>query len=632
MLKRFVSLFGSLGRYQLRAVLATCDLIILNFSVWLAMIARWGHLDWAQNWRTVLLMTLAPAAGVAGFFFVRLYRHVTRHFDWEGDKLIFLCVSLSSLLLGLGAFLLNEHDIPRSVIFLYPLFGTLLVSGTRRLMRLALTGSGHSLPPNAAPRDIRNIAIYGVNDATSALIRSVRRSHDLEVVGLVDPNPELWRQFVSGIRIHAPEQLPKIIARFDIRHILLATQNVSRSDRLKLLSLANSSRIDVRVLPPVEDIALGRVTVNNLRNVEALDLLGRAPIPPQPELMAHSIRDRCVMVTGAGGSIGSELVRQILLQKPKRLVMLDASEANLYFVQSEIASILQKNTDLHRLEIVAILGSVTDEALVKRSIGANKVETLYHAAAFKHVPILETNALVGVWNNAIGTEILVAAAESSGVETFVLVSTDKAVRPSSVMGASKRVAEMLVQAHAARSTATTFCIVRFGNVLDSSGSVVRLFRRQIAAGGPLTITHPDVVRYFISIPEAASLVIQAGAMAKGGEVFALDMGEPLKIVDLANMMIRLSGLQPRNRENPDGDIEMTFVGLRPGEKLFEELYLSTTLQGTAHPRIHSVSEPFIDADKLRTYLRDVKTALANGEPNVLQEILEKLVEGYQRKP
>jgi FlaA1/EpsC-like NDP-sugar epimerase len=361
-----------------------------------------------------------------------------------------------------------------------------------------------------------------------------------------------------------------------------------------------------------------------------LNLLGRDPVPPDPALLARCVAGKNVMVTGAGGSIGSELVRQILRQGPRTLVLFEASENALYEIESEVrVAIGALPTGAERPTIVAVLGSVLDPDLVARTIGLHAIHTIYHAAAFKHVPIVEVNPVVGFRNNTFGTLTVAEAAERAGVERFVLISTDKAVRPSSLMGASKRLAEMVLQARADEpGQRTTFTMVRFGNVLDSSGSVVRLFRKQIARGGPVTVTHPGMIRYFMSIPEAATLVIQAGAMATGGEVFVLDMGEPVKIDDLARSMVRLMGREVRDTNNPQGDIEINYVGLRPGEKLREELLIGANTAGTEHPRIQRSMEPYLSLDKLESVLEQLRATLVAGEPMVLQALLHKTVEGY----
>jgi len=595
------------------------------------MTLRWGYLYVAPTWDVFALLATVPCIAVGAFFFAGLYRHVTRHFGSSGDQIIFLCVGISALALGLGPFMTGAEGIPRSVLFLYPLLGALIVSASRRVIRKLVAQAGIPLPPSAPPGAIRNVIIYGAGQTGHALLAAVRRTRDMEVVSFVDPDPTLWRQYVGGVRVHPPERLARIVQSHKASQVLLAMDGATRKDRMRILSLFEDSTVDVRVLPAMEEIVSGRVAVSELRRVEAADLLGRSQIPPHPELMARTIDGRCVMVTGAGGSIGSELVRQVLDYGPRCLLLLDANETNLYDIEVEVNAILKRRAGVKRpVEIVTALGSVLNDGLVRRLLEAHAVETVYHGAAFKHVPIVERNALAGVRNNTIGSEVMLNAAADCGVKNFVLISTDKAVRPSSIMGASKRVAEMLVQAKAAeRVDGTTFSIVRFGNVLDSSGSVVRLFRRQIEAGGPVTVTHPDAARYFICVAEAAALVIQAGAMARGGEVFALDMGEPVRILDLAKLMVKLSGLQPCDAANPNGDIEIVFTGLRPGEKLTEDLYSAGCAQATDHPRILRIREQANGAGALPSGLGDLKMALSHNDPDAMQRALRALVEDYR---
>jgi FlaA1/EpsC-like NDP-sugar epimerase len=380
----------------------------------------------------------------------------------------------------------------------------------------------------------------------------------------------------------------------------------------------------------MEDVASGRVTVSDLRHVEAEDLLGRDAVPPNAALLERNIAGKSVMVTGAGGSIGSELVRQIVPRRPARLVLLERSESHLYEIDLEVETLLQAPHQTEQPKVVPVLGSIQDGALMRRIIEENAVETIYHAAAFKHVPLVERNPVTGLRNNTFGTATLADAAAAAGVERFVLISTDKAVRPSSVMGASKRLAEMVLQARAADGHGkTVFTMVRFGNVLDSSGSVVRRFRRQIKDGGPVTVTHPDMIRYFMSIPEAAALVIQAGAMATGGDVFVLDMGEQVKIDDLARSMIRLTGLEVRDAEHPDGDIAIEYTGLRDGEKMFEELLIGGNVSPTEHPRIMRIDEPFLVTSDLDPVLDALRVAMADGSIAAIKATLARTVESYR---
>ena len=472
--------------------------------------------------------------------------------------------------------------------------------------------------------------IWGAGPLGLQLAEALERSDRYQCHGFIDMNSNLWGQYVGGNKVFRPERLAGLIERHSIEEVLLALPEATRQERAEVLHHLEPHPVAVRTLPQLEDIASGRVTVSSLRAVEAEDLLGRDPVPPDPALLARCVAGKNVMVTGAGGSIGSELVRQILRQGPRTLVLFEASENALYEIESEVRVVISALlAGAERPTIIAVLGSVLDADLVARTIRLHAIHTIYHAAAFKHVPIVEVNPVVGFRNNTFGTLTVAEAAERAGVERFVLISTDKAVRPSSLMGASKRLAEMVLQARADEpGQRTTFTMVRFGNVLDSSGSVVRLFRKQIARGGPVTVTHPGMIRYFMSIPEAATLVIQAGAMATGGEVFVLDMGEPVKIDDLARSMVRLMGREVRDTNNPQGDIEIDYVGLRPGEKLREELLIGANTAGTEHPRIQRTMEPYLSLEKLEDVLEQLRATLVAGEPMVLQALLHKAVEGY----
>lgn len=627
---QLIALAASLTRYQKRFVLATGDLILLNFALWLAMSLRYGELYVASNERVALLLLAVPAIAVAAFFRAGLYRHVTRHFNASGDRLIAICLALAAVCLGLGTFLLGTDGIPRAVVAMFPILGFLLIAGSRRAVGWLVSSVGVALPPMVTPEEIQNVVIYGAGASALDLIGVIKRSPRFEVAGIVDPDPTLWRQFIGGIRVDPPEKLAQIIAKHDVSQVLVALQKATRTERLAILNRISALHVDVRVVPQAEDIVSGRMQVSELRKVQAADLLGRAPIPPDPQLMARTIAGRTILVTGAGGSIGSELVRQIVKYEPGHLILLEASESALYEIEAQLAVLLR--TLPASPKVTSVLGSVLDPQLVERVLADHDVQAIYHAAAFKHLPIVERNVIAGAINNVFGTAVVAKAAQARGVSSFVLISTDKAVRPSSVMGASKRVAELLLQAMAQQHAGTTFSIVRFGNVLDSSGSVVPLFRKQIEAGGPLTITDPDAVRFFISIPEAAELVIQASAMARGGEVFALDMGEPVRIVDLARMMIRLSGLQIRDTANPDGQIEISFTGLRPGEKLAEELYISGKVATTEHPRIQRIDEPGIPLPELTEQLARLNHLIEKEDAEGVRALLFSLAAAEAAKP
>ena len=477
--------------------------------------------------------------------------------------------------------------------------------------------------------------IYGAGTLGIQLLRALNETGGYKMVAFIDPNPSLAGQLVHGVKVLRPEKIGKVIADENVKEVLLATPSALRGERRLALKVLEAFPVVVKTLPALEEIASGDVQVSDLRPIDVEDLLGRDPVTPNLELLAANVQGKVVMITGAGGSIGSELTRQLLKLGPKTLVLFDLSEVALYDISMELDD-LKRRLQMETEEVtavptglVAVLGSVLDRKLVTRTIQERGVEVIYHAAAYKHVPIVEANPFAGLQNNTFGTLVVAEAAKECGVERFVLVSSDKAVRPTNIMGASKRLAEQILQALAQeRGTATIFTMVRFGNVLDSSGSVVKLFRNQIKAGGPVTVTHPDVIRYFMSIPEAAQLVIQAGTMAAGGEVFVLEMGTPVKIDDLARTMIRLSGLDVRDDKHPDGDIAIEYVGLRPGEKLYEELLIGENTTGTSHPRIFKNSEPIVPYDDLIAVLERLEDAIQRLDEAEMQDLLRATVEGY----
>jgi FlaA1/EpsC-like NDP-sugar epimerase len=634
-----------LGRYPKRAIVVVSDLLGLGLALWLAMSLRLGELYVPPSWGLFFILCAAPAIGVATLAQFGLYRLVTRYIGGRGRFLILFAVAVSALLWAFmvllsgvqagGANASGVQIVPRSIFILYPILGAAFVWGTRRAAGWLLKTSGieFSVPVR---EKAKSVLIYGADATGVQLLEALRRTSTYIPVGFVDLSPTLWGQTVADLKVHRPERMAGLIQRHDVSEVLLAMPKARRQERQAALKQLEGLMVGVRTLPAMEDLAEGRVTVSDLRPVEAEDLLGRDPVPPNVALLARNIADKSVLVTGAGGSIGSELVRQILRHAPRRLVLLDASEEQLYEIDLEVQSLLQVRQKSAAPgaaalpEIVTVLGSILDAALVRQTIDKNGVETIYHAAAYKHVPIVEHNAVAGLRNNTFGTAVLAEAAEKGGVERFVLVSTDKAVRPTSIMGASKRLAEMVLQARAANGAGrTVFTMVRFGNVLDSSGSVVRRFRSQIEAGGPVTVTHRDVIRYFMSIPEAAGLVIQAGAMATGGDVFVLDMGEPVKIDDLARSMIRLMGLEVRDTEHADGDVAIEYIGLRHGEKLHEELLLGENITPTEHPRILKSREPCLTAPELANELDALRAGMEADDVQAIHAVLTRTVEGYR---
>ncbi len=617
-----------LGRYEKRALLVACDLVVLYASLWVAFALRYGVGYRPESWKFAALTAMVPLLGVAALGQFGVYRMVTRFIGGHAIRRIATSLLLSVLLWALLIIMSGLLGTPRTAMIIYWVFGscgTLLVRQAAAWLLIVEGGT-----PLAGERERVPVLVWGAGPVGLQLTDALAHSDRYRTCGFVDMNASLWNQFVGGYKVYRPDRLASLIERQGIKEVLLAIPHATRQERAEVLHHLEQLSVAVKTLPRLEDIASGRVTVSNLRPVEAEDLLGRDPVPADPELLARCVRGKSVMVTGAGGSIGSELVRQIVRQGPLALVLFEASENALYEIESEVrllASALPLTVD--RFSIVPVLGSVLDADLVARVIRTHAVKTIYHAAAFKHVPIVEANPVVGFRNNTFGTLTVADVAEREGVERFVLISTDKAVRPSSLMGASKRLAEMVLQARSDEpGQKTIFTMVRFGNVLDSSGSVVRLFRKQIERGGPLTVTHPDMIRYFMSIPEAATLVIQAGTMASGGEVFVLDMGEPVKIDDLARSMVRLMGREIRDAANPHGDIEIRYVGLRPGEKLREELLIGGNTSGTEHPRIQRSLEPYLSLEQLEPEIEQLQQALQSGEPAALQALLCKTVEGY----
>jgi len=623
----------ALPRGSKRTALALVDFALLALALWLAMSLRLNELYVPVTRGDLAVLLAAPAITVATFFQFGLYRLVTRYISSKGTTRLISCIALAVMLWGLLILGSGAHWVPRSVVLaLYPFFAVALTYSSRRIAALALKSAGVRLPERGS--DLRSVAVYGANATGVQLVDALLRSNEARVVGFLDETPSLWGQYASGVKIYKPDKLARLIEREGVEEVILAIPESRRRERSAILKLLQQFPISVKTLPSIEDFAAGRATVSELRPVDVEDLLGRDPVPPDPALLANSIRGKPVMVTGAGGSIGSELVRQILRQGPSRLVLFELSEAALYEIDREAQEIVRSlPADAPRPAVVATLGSVLDEPLVRKAIRANDVTTIFHAAAYKHVPIVEQNPVAGLANNTFGTEAVAKIAREEEIERFVLISTDKAVRPTNVMGASKRLAELVLQAHAADPECrTVFTMVRFGNVLDSSGSVVRLFRKQIQAGGPVTVTDRRVVRFFMSIPEAAGLVLQAGAMARGGEVFLLDMGEAVKIDELARSMIRLMGLEVKDDANPDGDIAITYVGLREGEKLYEEVLIQDSQMRTQHPRIFCSDEPSRTKAELERELAALRSAMVESNLPAIQAVLLRTVEGYTSDP
>jgi FlaA1/EpsC-like NDP-sugar epimerase len=632
-----------LSRLTKRILLVVNDFCLLSLALWLALSFRYAAPYTPPTRQLGLVLAAAPLIGVAIFVWGGLYQLVTRYIGARGTSRLLGCLSLAVLLWSLLILLSGVSGIPRSVVLMYGVIGFALLLGSRQIISWLLRiASGVPLPAG----NPAGVVIYGAGQTGVQLLEAIRQNSSADVVGFLDSKPSMWGQYVGGIKVYRPEKLATLVARGDVKFVYMAIPESERRQRSAILNWLQHYDVHVRLLPAMEDLASGRVTVNALRPIVADDLLGRDPAIVDAELLARNIKDKAVMVTGAGGSIGSELVRNVMRQGPSRLVLFEISEAALYLIEMEVTEYLDTlSSDAPRPAVVAVIGSVLEAGLVEKTIRQNGIETIYHAAAYKHVPLVEMNPITGISNNTFGTKVVADAALRANVERMVLISTDKAVRPTNVMGASKRLAEMVLQAYAADAEAipgakfgpaddrqTVFAIVRFGNVLDSSGSVMHRFRKQIAAGGPVSVTHKDVIRYFMSIPEAAGLVIQAGALATSGEVFVLEMGEPVRIDDLARSMIRLSGLDVKDEQNPDGDIAIAYTGLRPGEKLYEELLLSESATGTEHPRITRISDPYLSLAEINAELDVLKTAMVNDDVVAVRTMLKRVVEGYEPSP
>ncbi len=622
-----------LPRVTKRILLVINDISLISLALWLSLSLRYNQFFVPPTWAFALLLAAAPLIAVAAFAYGGLYRIVTRYIGHRGTYRIIGSMAVSVLLWALLILLSGVQGVPRTVILFYGIIAAGLIMASRHAAAWALKSAGVRIP-DLPDGERRIVLIYGAGPAGVQLNDALRRRGEARVVGFLDDTPSLKGQYIGGLKVYRTDKLPRLIEREGVKEVYLAIPDAQRRERRGVLKRLEQHPVRIKTLPAIEDIAIGRVSVSDLRAVDVGDLLGRDPVPPRLDLLARNITGKSVMVTGAGGSIGSELVRQIAKQGPARIVLYEQSEVALYQIDQELREVFASMpVDEQRPEVNAVLGSVLDAATVRDTITRLGVNTIYHAAAYKHVPIVEANAVAGLANNIFGTAVIAGAARDHGVERFVLISTDKAVRPTNIMGASKRLSELVLQAKAKTpgkdGTGTVFTMVRFGNVLNSSGSVVRLFRKQIENGGPVTVTHPDVIRFFMSIPEAAELVIQAGAMATGGEVFVLDMGEQVKIDELARSMIRLMGLEVRDDSNPDGDIAIEYIGLRPGEKLYEELLLGENATGTEHPRILRIDEPALSTEDLTRELQVLRAAMDRSDLDAIQAVLSRTVEGYK---
>lgn len=621
-------------RWFKRIFLIVNDIAMLTIALWAAYSLRLSRFYVPESFGMILLMAAAPIIGVITFHLRGLYKLVTRFIGPEGTTRIYVAVCIAVLAWALLVLLSGIKGHPRSVVMIYGLIAAGLIRLSRQWAgAVLLRAAPQHKPVNFDER--KNVIIYGAGTVGIQLLRALNETGQFNMVAFIDNDPSLAGQVVHGVKVLRPGKIGKVITTENVKEVLLAMPSALRSERRAAIKALEPFPVVVKTLPALDEIASGHIEVSDLRPIEVEDLLGRDPVAPELELLTGHVQGKVVMITGAGGSIGSELTRQLLELGPKALILFELSEVALYEIEMEIEELKWRRqtqpdvAPLAHTKIIPVLGSVLDRKLVARTISTYGVEVIYHAAAYKHVPLVEVNPFTGLQNNTFGTLTLAEVAKEAGVERFVLVSSDKAVRPTNVMGASKRLAELILQALAAPRGATVFTMVRFGNVLDSSGSVVKRFRNQIQAGGPVTVTHPEIIRYFMSIPEAAQLVIQAAAMASGGEVFVLDMGTPVKIDDLARTMVRLSGLEIRDDENPEGDIAIEYIGLRRGEKLYEELLIGENTTGTSHPRIFKNSEPVLAYAELVAALERLDDAIQRQDEADLHEMLRATVEGYK---
>jgi FlaA1/EpsC-like NDP-sugar epimerase len=593
------------------------DALVLPLALWMALALRRGALVDPAEYARALVW--AGLCGITLFFLFGLYRSVTRFIGVRVVGRIAVAVVLCALAIALIESADPTWHVRYSVLTIFCAFAVLLIVGSRVFGRyLCFSGLKDS--------GRKRIAIYGAGEA-GARLSVFLSGAEFDVVAFIDDRATLQGRQINGVTVHSPDDLPALVITRKIDRVLLAMPSVPRRRRREVLAGLEPLGVHVQSLPDLGDIISGKARIDELREVDAADLLGRDSVPPNPELFEHCIRGKSVLVTGAGGSIGSELCRQIVRVGPRCLVLCERSELALYTVERELREIIE--SEQLTLDLVPLLANAGDRRHMAELLSTYSVQTVYHAAAYKHVPIVEHNVLSGLQNNVISTWNAAHAAMEAGVETFVLVSTDKAVNPTNVMGASKRLAELVLQGLQERSPQTRFCMVRFGNVLGSSGSVVPLFREQIRRGGPVTVTHPQVVRYFMTIPEAAQLVIQAGSMAAGGDVFVLDMGPPVRIDDLARRMVSLMGLTVRDSEHPDGDIEIQYTGLRSAEKLFEELLIGNNVGGTQHPMIMRAMEKNLPWTEMREILECLAGAIEGFDCKRAVAVLREAVPEYQ---
>jgi FlaA1/EpsC-like NDP-sugar epimerase len=616
-----ISSLKNLSRFNKQLIMFSVDSVALILVLLAAFSVRLEYLYFPNN-ELIWLIFGSPIIGIPIFVYFGLYTAIIKYIGFDALWRVAKAVSLYALLWGIIGLMSGVYDLPRSVILINWVQSILVISGLRIAARWLLYGS----KLNFDSKDRSNVLVYGAGDAGLQLVSALMRSMHYKPVGFIDDSIDLQGNQVSGLNIFSSEKIEKIIITLQVDEILIAMPSLSRYKQRIILQKLEKFPITVRILPGLSELAQGKVSINDLRKVNIKDLLGRSIAKANKNILGENITDKVVMITGAGGSIGSELSRQIFLLNPEAIVLFEISEHGLYKIEKELLSLNHAG-----IKVYPVLGNLNNKDRLNSVMSHFNVNTIYHAAAYKHVPMVEFNSIEGIQNNIYGTLVCAEAAVDNNVQTFVLISTDKAVRPTNTMGTSKRCAELILQALSDEQGTTKFSMVRFGNVLGSSGSVIPLFEEQIQQGGPITLTHKDIVRYFMTIPEAVQLVIQAGVMAQGGDVFVLDMGKPVKIYDLAIKMISLSGLQVLDDENLDGDIEIKITGLRPGEKLFEELLVGNNTSETENKLIMRAQEEMIPWEILKTHLNELETAMINRDFKKIREILTNLVPEFEPK-
>lgn len=619
-LKQF---FVKRSRMEKRLILMLADAIALPILLWVSLSLGINHFFVPETSRGWFVFPLAVLISVPVFIKFGLYRAILRYFRSQTISTILLATLLSALTWAISVKLFNIADLTKSGVILYWLSSFAFISASRLQVQKWLYGDLTKKQNN------KNVYIYGSGAAGSQLATLLENEPGYIVKGFIDDDPSVQGWKVMGIEVKSFDKAAaKLFKETEGNtEVIIAMPSASHTERQIIIERLEPFPVKVRAIPAISDFASGNIRVSDIQDIDIDDLLGRDPVSPDKELLPANISNKVVMITGAGGSIGSELCRQVVQLKPTKLILLELSEFALYKIEQELDELMQE----HKIdiEVERILGSCGDKTLLNRLFEKDRVQTIYHAAAYKHVPLVEENPVAGLNNNIFGTKTLAEMAMAAQVETFILISTDKAVRPTNIMGCSKRTAEMVLQALAKNPKCNTvFSMVRFGNVLGSSGSVVPKFRKQIEQGGPITVTHKEITRYFMSIPEAVQLVIQAGAMATGGDVFVLDMGESVKITELATKMIHLSGLTVKTKDNPGGAIAIEYTGLRPGEKLYEELLIGDNVKGTKHPRIMQATEEFYSQKKLQSLLENLKVSISGANIDDIKDSLTKIVDGY----